>query len=238
MKKIIAIMIAIIFSSAYSFDIATKNGTTYKECSVDKPTPYGLSIIHKGGIATIPYKELPDDIREKYKKEELSAPDKIEKIENAKKELGAAASEKAQLDSVYAVIYCKYAKISSVDSSKNAIFVENNIPTFYPQTSGSYSGFAVAANRGASEDNRVFPEKCIFSELLFLSGADFSNCIDGQSLEKFATTKNGLIVVECWRIGTISYITTIGSTKTIPHYTADKSKAIRYYKKLSDKKTR
>jgi len=45
--------------------LATAKGKTYKNVTVREVTPSGIKIVHEGGTATVPYEELPMDIRRK-----------------------------------------------------------------------------------------------------------------------------------------------------------------------------
>lgn len=70
MKLCYAALAILFVICIYADDLATKSGTIYKNYTIDKATPYGLSIFHDDGGATVPYADLPDDIRAKYREAE------------------------------------------------------------------------------------------------------------------------------------------------------------------------
>lgn len=85
------------YYEAHIDTLTTKSGKTYQNCTVEKPTPYGLAIIHEFGGATIPYPDLPDMWRKRYHENELRAPAEIKKIEEQRaKATKAEAEEKFQ----------------------------------------------------------------------------------------------------------------------------------------------
>lgn len=51
-------------------NLTTTAGKIYKNYEIDNATPAGLAIFHDGGAVTVPYEELPPEIRAKYKTEE------------------------------------------------------------------------------------------------------------------------------------------------------------------------
>ena len=57
----------------HAADLTTKSGKTYSEVYIDGPRTKGLAISHIGGAAIIPYWDLPDDLRARYKAEEEKA---------------------------------------------------------------------------------------------------------------------------------------------------------------------
>ena len=47
-------------------EIKTATGKTYREARITKVTPSEISIIHESGVARIPLKDLPDDLKTKF----------------------------------------------------------------------------------------------------------------------------------------------------------------------------
>lgn len=70
-------------------DLKTKSGKLYENYTIDTATPTGLTIFHSHGASTIPYSDLPDELRNRYKKEEAQAAElqkkHLEQIEEAQK---------------------------------------------------------------------------------------------------------------------------------------------------------
>jgi len=52
--------------SLYAGDLTTKSGNIYKNYDIHKVASYGLEIFHDEGITTVPFADLPDDIRTQY----------------------------------------------------------------------------------------------------------------------------------------------------------------------------
>jgi hypothetical protein len=53
-------------STALSSDITTTNGTVYRDARVTTVDPDGLHIVHKFGVAKVPFEELSEGVRAKY----------------------------------------------------------------------------------------------------------------------------------------------------------------------------
>jgi hypothetical protein len=53
-------------STALSSDITTTNGTVYRDARVTTVDPDGLHIVHKFGVAKVPFEELSAALRAKY----------------------------------------------------------------------------------------------------------------------------------------------------------------------------
>jgi hypothetical protein len=53
-------------STALSSDITTTNGTVYRDARVTTVDPDGLHIVHKFGVAKVPFEELSEALRAKY----------------------------------------------------------------------------------------------------------------------------------------------------------------------------
>ena len=71
MKKFLCtiFVIALLFNSSGA-DLVTKNGKTYSDYKVFRVSARGLGVFHSEGACIIPFENLPDEIREKYKVEE------------------------------------------------------------------------------------------------------------------------------------------------------------------------
>lgn len=67
--------------------MTTKSGKVYKNYDVDRATLYGVAIFHDGGSATVPYADLPDELRKKYSEEEKQAAGEVKRLRDiARKE--------------------------------------------------------------------------------------------------------------------------------------------------------
>ena len=65
--------------------LKTVSGRDFFEIQSMEPKLKGLQIVHKHGISTIPYSDLPPNLREHYKKEEKENREKLRKIEEKNK---------------------------------------------------------------------------------------------------------------------------------------------------------
>lgn len=76
-------------------DLTTKSGVVYKDYSINGPSVDGLVIFHELGGATVPYAELPDDLRTKYKADEEKAAATLKEREEQRKEVKKRQAEEA-----------------------------------------------------------------------------------------------------------------------------------------------
>lgn len=72
MKRISQLILCIALTGIISeaADLITKSGQVYKNFEVVKVKEDGLQIFHDSGSTSIPFAELPDDLRKKYREEE------------------------------------------------------------------------------------------------------------------------------------------------------------------------
>lgn len=88
MKKSMLALLAILFGiGLFADNLLTKSGKLYVKYTIDGPSIKGLVIFHESGAATIPYCDLPDDLRVKYSKDEDRANAELKSRENKLKEL-------------------------------------------------------------------------------------------------------------------------------------------------------
>jgi hypothetical protein len=64
--KILLIIFLMAATTLYANDLTTKSGKIYKDYKVNKATAQGLIIFHLEGAATVPFADLPDNIRAQY----------------------------------------------------------------------------------------------------------------------------------------------------------------------------
>ena len=84
--KIFTTAILLFTFVGFSADLTTNSGKTYKNYSVAKVSDNGIQIMHSAGICTVPFEELPDAVREKYRVEEKRlAHDQVKKAIQKKK---------------------------------------------------------------------------------------------------------------------------------------------------------
>lgn len=69
----LCLMIFLVGSILIAADLKTKSGKIYENYNIDTATPAGLTIFHNNGASTIPYSDLPDELRNRYRTEEDQA---------------------------------------------------------------------------------------------------------------------------------------------------------------------
>ncbi len=65
MKCWIITLLAMLTACLSAADLTTKSAETYKDCSIEGASTNGVVIFYELGGATVPYTELPDDLRAK-----------------------------------------------------------------------------------------------------------------------------------------------------------------------------
>lgn len=86
--------------------IKTASGKTYQDVRITKVTPSGISIIHESGVARIPLKDLPDDLKTKFgydpSKAEAHAAAQAQANAQAEKQQAQAAKQQAEIKALMA----------------------------------------------------------------------------------------------------------------------------------------
>lgn len=187
-------------------DLVTKSGKTYKDYEVDKATATGLSIFHKGGVATIPYVDLPDDLRKKYAKQEKEAPAKLKAARLKALDNRINQYLQKQMDSFFIFYDCKILQI-----------IDKNSALVIPQK------LHISTK----------PDAIKFTQTIFITGFDASSYADGERLYDSALMKRIKTsdrLVRTWNIGTYQYSSVSGAARTIQKFTMDYDEALQYLK--------
>lgn len=87
MKSYCIALLAALTVCVGAADLTTKSGVTYKNYSIEGTSTSGLVIFHELGGATVPYAELPDDLRAEYKADEEKAAIALKAQEEQRKKL-------------------------------------------------------------------------------------------------------------------------------------------------------
>ena len=74
----------------FSADLTTNSGKTYKNYSVRRVTEKGIQIMHAQGGCIVPFEQLPDDVRAKYRSQD-------KKISDEQRQKKTPETEKPQL---------------------------------------------------------------------------------------------------------------------------------------------
>jgi hypothetical protein len=227
--KIIIFFVAMV-SAAHAisnFDtLTTKSGRTYETVKVTKQDPDGIRITHSEGAAKVFFTDLPDDI--------LAVYDYNPDAAKAYQEENRQRIQKANAERQAAAFNEKVANLLK----EQAIIFTAEIFQVVP-------GGILAKNAFASEEVEVEREKLVSKGLLLKPEAkqlvQWKEKVNRQT--PLSPDEDQMIFVECnpagfvdsqriggiiWRTGAHSYITPLGSSKTVPKYTNDPSVAQDY----------
>ena len=83
-------------------EIKTTSGKTYRDVRVTKVTPGEISIMHESGVARIPMKDLPDDLKAKFGYDPVKAEAHAKATGEAEKQLAEAAKQQAEAKALMA----------------------------------------------------------------------------------------------------------------------------------------
>ena len=200
MKRIFFSSLVLAAGVLMGADLTTKSGKVYKDYSVIGATSRGVTVAYAEGAVSIPLADLPDALREKYSGEV------------AKKK--AAAQKKADARKRTAAL-------------KRITFV----------LSGQIECIQVLPKRNAFLANHGG-----YDTIFCITDVNTSNMVDGSIL------KGNRIATEFWRnpvsqqvtkrekewvhvlycTGQYQYTTTSGASKTIPRFTLNKERALKY----------
>jgi len=203
-----------------SFDtLTTKSGRTFQAVAVTKQEPDGLRITHAEGTAKIFFTDLPDDILVFYNYDPYAA-EAHQSETRTKLQKANAAREAAALNEKVAALLKTQAIIFSAE-------IFQVVP-----------GGLLAKNAYASEEVEMQREKLVSKGLLLTPNAkelvQWKEKVTKQ--RPLSPDEDRMIFLQCdngglvdsqriggiiWRIGAHSYITTFGSSKTVPKYTND-----------------
>lgn len=214
MKRVLFALFALSLAAGAA-DLTTKNGKVYKNYDVDRATPYGVAIFHDGGSATVPYADLPDELRKKYSEEEKQAAGEVKRLrEVARKE----AEERAMAEFL---------------KTKEERFREPRIISILPQGvlaegTSLNNGFKTFWITDAKIDGKT--DGAILSNF---SSYEIKEVMRGPT--EWVPSRVKVRWLICYEIGTHSYINTRGARCTVKKYTANKQKAYDYHRKRNKK---
>jgi hypothetical protein len=93
MRVPVQLLLAVLaVTTAFSLDITTRDGKTYKHAKVTAIYPDGLSITHSTGVSKVPFDNLPDTIQKEYNYDPAKAAASSRAAEEAKKAEAAQAA--------------------------------------------------------------------------------------------------------------------------------------------------
>ncbi|MCG2658625.1 MAG: hypothetical protein L6437_00055 [Kiritimatiellae bacterium] len=211
---------------AYGDDITTLDGTVYKAAKVTRTTPSTLTIMHKAGVVTVPFSNLPNDIREKYGYD----PSKAEAYARQKVEGALLARIKVDMKKISHTVAAELSQVLENGSlayvTEYQTVISTNIIT--ESSSGGYKTHTDLTGRryvirSGSHGSHVRAEvqknirQSKWDEPVFIQGVS-RGYVDGD-------TWTGRI----YPIGTYSYTTTIGAPKKIRRYTTDSTEAFEFH---------
>jgi hypothetical protein len=210
-----------------SFDtLTTKSGRTYNAVAVTKQEPDGLRITHAEGSGKILFTDLPDDILIYFDYD----PSAAEAHQQSVRESLQQAQARRQSEELN-------KKISDLLKAKAIIF---NAQIFQVVEGG-----LLAKNAYASEEVEFERERLVSKGLLLTPDAkELVRWREKVTRQRpLSPDDNKMIFLECdntglvdsqriggivWPIGTYTYTTQFGASKTVPRYTNDPTIARRH----------
>lgn len=228
--KVMVLAVAVCAAAVWGADLTTTKGQVYKNYDVDRATPYGLSIFHDGGTVTVPYTELPEEIRAKYKENEESSLQDIQRIEKGKKQ---ADKEKQQNE--YLV-----SKMVTLP----AVRVRQIVPYATKDGKTQYGVLAIKSVVASYEDGivcvigldtkKLKRDALIFNdseEKIVYHGSSITGSYSASALAGGGPSKEVVKNFKCWEIGTYHFTNELGGVTGVPKYTANKKLALEHFEK-------
>lgn len=214
MKRVLLALFALSLVSGAA-DLTTKSGKVYKNYDIDRATPYGVAIFHDSGSATVPYADLPDELRKKYSEEEKQAAGEVKRLrEVARKD----AAERAMAEFL---------------KTKEERFRRPCIISILPQgvlaegtslNDGFKTFWITDAEIKGKTDGAILSNFSSYENIQVMRGP--KEWVPGREKVRWLI---------CYEIGTHSYINTRGARCTVKKYTVDKQKAYDYHRKRNKK---
>ncbi len=231
-------LLAVLVFCAGAADLTTKSGKVYNGYSIEGPSPKGLVIFFELGGATIPYSDLPDDLRAKYKADEEKAAIVLQAQEEQRKKLEeqrqGLAEQQQKLQDRQAVRN-KINRLAAEKMKSQVVVFDSPVIL---DSSKNMLHCSVMYGQGCSKDNinpnehfiLVTPSKNAVKENKLVNGQDKRtstqalgfNCITSEYVQD---------TYKCWRIGYIQ--NPYDSKKENPYlyqYTDDSKAALEYFK--------
>lgn len=204
--KISIVLSLLAFSLAMSAaDLTTASGDVYKDYNIINTNTSGGVISYSGGVVTIPLKELPKDLQEKYAPKVKMAQEKAKKKQE-QKQLSAALAR---------ITLFLEGEVQCIQVLSNGVLANH----------GWYNNnfFITDLDTGNLVDGMVLPH----------NSTGMVNDWDAIFSGKYGAKKKGT-GVRIYCIGTKSYTAKFGNVKTIPLFTANRQVAIEYLRKHPD----
>jgi hypothetical protein len=184
-------------------ELKTASGKTYQDVRITKVTPSEISIIHESGVARIPLKDLPDDLKTKFGYD----PAKAEAHAVAKAQADAqneAAAAKAELAARQRALDQKRLKEAKEQTFKimQVLKKENGVLANFYFPGGAPGAAARSMNSLFGRGSSAVPSRT--GEIVFLRGKISPNLVDGA-----------VIVANIVSDGSYEYTNTLGATSTV-----------------------
>jgi len=157
-------------------EIKTASGKTYQGVRITKVTPSEISIIHESGVARIPLKDLPEDLKTKFGYDPTKAEAHAAAVAQADAQ-NAAAAAKAELAARQRALEQKQLKEAKEETFKVSQVIKNPkgvLANFY--VPGGVAGGAARAL-----GTRYVPSYT--GDMVFLHGALSASLVDDAVIE-------------------------------------------------------
>jgi len=239
MTRVVLFAVLIASYACFAADLTTKDGRKYTNYTVYRVSKRGIHITHDEGGATVPFAQLPDDVRRKYAAQERRFAE--QSAAQSARRADELALKKIELIGEY--------KVFQIIDGNSALIQEdwgmaNADARFYggtPLTENIYC--LIDINTAKLHDGVLIPpnDKTRRHSWQPTGGSSFScsNCYrfspifnsDAEKTKWLNANRNtqcvGRGIVKIWRIGTYSYVSTSGSRKTILKFTYSREKALK-----------
>lgn len=234
MKRLSQLILCVALTGIISeaADLITKSGQVYKNFEVVKVKEDGLQIFHDSGSASIPFAELPDDLRGKYRQEEEHL------VLMAKQEREQKAVE-SELEKISLIGLISIVQIINSNSAlveyKDSILLLVDLPT-----AGLVDGIAVKPNSYSKyhvakryRSGNIYHYVCKYCPTTIWLGGEKGDDDPKERRKCLEEAKKQTCgpYLEIWEIGTYSYIGTDNAKKTVPKYTYSREKALEFLRR-------
>lgn len=219
--------------------LETTRGVVYEAVKVTKAEPDGLRISHKHGVAKVPFLELKDfKIAVQYGYDFVEAGD-FQLEQEAKAAAEKEAAEEAAMDKASADRRSRQ-RAARTDADQKLVAgldrraVRVKMDAFQNSTVGLIGTARVGTvgrweEKPGSMANTVPVWVWQGKADAVLSG--FKAATVATSISRYGLTRDFLEWDgKAWEIGTVTYTTVTGASRTVRHFTADRAKAAAYFR--------
>lgn len=246
MKRYCIALLAALTICAGAADLTTKSGKVYKKYSVEGPTTAGLVIFYELGGATIPYADLPDDLRAKYKADEEKATVELKAQEEQRKKFEEQCRAEARKHAKRLEQQIALRKDKEKEAAKQKKKTEEDSKIQWQlglvkRKLGKAEVVQILSPKGEEKGGVIAVPDFIFMHdadsydesenesraKIFIAGLDLNKRSDGEIL---GGSYNAYTIL-CWEIGFQNLEELDGTKRRLRKFTVNRDEAIQYCKK-------